>query len=106
MADGEIRQLPAMRVLSLETEGSIAGVSRAFSTLYRAAIEAAAPVGTPPLTVYPDPPSEFDPGSVRYSACLPLPGELPQLPEGLNVLDLPETTAAVAIHAGPQEYPG
>ena len=95
-----------MRALALSVEGSIAGVSRAFTTLYREALEAGAPVGAPPLTVYPDSPESFNPAKVRFSVCLPLKGELPELPQALSVMELPAVTAAVIVHEGPYEKIG
>lgn len=103
MIDIELKDIPALRVISVEHTGSIAGVSRAFTELYSRAVAAGAPVGAPPLTIYPESPREFDPGDVTFSVCLPLAGELGELPEGLDVVELPAATAATAVHEGPYE---
>ena len=106
MAEVEIKTVPPLRLLALEHTGTIAGVSAAFGSLYSQAIAAGAPVGGPPLTVYPGSPRAFDAREVTFSVCLPLEGELPALPEGLNVLELPEVQAAAVLHVGPYEAIG
>ncbi len=103
MADVELREIAPMRVLAIARKGSIGAVAAAFGELYSKAFEAGAPVAGPALTVYNEAPADFDPSDVEFSVCLPLAGEMKQLPDGCDVIELPAAKVAVTVHEGPYE---
>ena len=94
------KQCEAQTVIALEHHGAHDEIGAVYRELHEWARDHAVRVTGPGLTIFLDPPNEFDPQSAIFEVCLPA-GLAPAGDERVKVKELPACTVAAATVRGP-----
>ena len=100
MPEVEIKEVPAMTVMSLPFSGPYDQTQDKLATLMSWLLRVGHPYSDTPFGLYYDDPSKVAPDALRAEVCLPIEEEC-QPEDEIQKKNLPAVTVAAAVHQGP-----